>query len=698
MTPLYIDFETRSRVDLRTAGLKRYAKDPSTEVLMMAWAIGDERFQLWKQGEPIPHRVGAHVFKGGIVVAHNAQFELAIWNYQMVKQGWVPLTIGQTRCTMAACYAMGLPGALEDAGGALGLSVHKDAEGRALMLKMCKPKADGSYYDTPELRRRLGEYCIRDGEVEREIYKRVQPLSPREQQLWELDQVINLRGIPFDMAAIEGAIEIAADEKERLDQEMAIVTGGAVTACSAVAALKEWAADYGVQQDSLAKAEIAELLSGDPLPEQVEKALKLRLASSRFTSISKLKAIAQRQIEGRVSYTLQYHAATTGRWAGRGIQPHNFTRDLPENPDEVEDIMEALRTCNVSALRKYGEPSTVISKCLRGFIHAAPGKQLMGGDFSAIEGRGLAWLSGEEWVLKAYRELDANPKLADMYMRAYAKTFGMAPEAVTKLQRQIGKVMELAFGYQGGVGAFAKMASAGKLLVVPKKTEAAIKKAERLGFQLFTEAEVDKIKNDWRNARVMTKTYWFDLENAAIRAVKYPGQTFEAGWAGRQVYFRKKGSFLWCKLPSNRVLCYPYPEVHDGEYGRPYLSFKGAPDAVVWAAYTGQKERGEPNTTYIVDDPRNTKQWCRISTYGGKLSENITQALCRDILADAIRRVEAAGFKVVAHVHDEIIVEGENFDEEDRMAFEILMCEVPEWAKDFPISAGCWMAPRYRKE
>jgi DNA polymerase len=576
--------------------------------------------------------------------------------------------------------------------------VRKDAEGRALMLKMCKPNAQGVYHDTVEARRRLGEYCIRDGEVEREIHRRVLPLGPSEQQLWELDQHINLRGIPFDMASLRGALVIAAEEKLRLNQEMSRVTGGKVTACSAVAALKEWAADYGVMQDSLSKAEITELLSGDPLPEPVEAALRLRLASSRFTSISKLKAILDREINGRVSYTTQYHAATTGRWAGRGIQPHNFTRDLPDDPAVVEDIMEALRTSNAAAVRKHGEPSTVISKCLRGFIHAGPGKQLMGGDFSAIEGRGLAWLSGEEWVLKAYREIDVDPKLPDMYVRAYAKTFGVDPSTVTKTQRQVGKVEELAFGYQGGVGAFSKMSAAGKILVVPKRTEAALEKAERLGFQLFTESEVDKIKTDWRNARVMTKSYWWELESAAIRAVEHPGQMFEAGWKGRQVMFRKKGSFLWCKLPSNRVLCYPYPEVHHLPSGRQVLTFKGVPDAVVWATYTGQKERGETNTTYIVDDPKNTKQWCRISTYGGKLSENITQAICRDLLADAIRRVESAGFKVVAHVHDEIIVEGENFDEEDRMAFEILMCEVPDWAKDFPISAGCWMAPRYRKE
>jgi DNA polymerase len=702
--PLFIDFESRSPVDLRTAGLKRYAKDPQTEVLMMSWAIGDDEFRLWEQGQPIPRQVAEHVIAGRIVVAHNAQFELAIWNWILAKRhGWPSLRIEQTRCTMAACYAMSLPGALEDAGRALGLNIHKDAEGRALMLKMCKPRAFDEhetpiYHDDPVMRQRLGLYCVQDGEVERQIFKRVLPLSPREQQLWETDQIINLRGIPFDMAALEGALYIADEEKERLNEQMEYVTNGEVTACSAVAALKDWAADYGVTADSLAKAQLNELLSDEVLPPKVEEALRLRLASSRFTSISKLKAIKEREIDGRISYAFQYHAATTGRWAGRGVQPHNFTRDLPKDPAVVEEIMEALRANNAAALRTHGEPSTTISKCLRGFIHAAPKKQLMGGDFSAIEGRGLAWSAGEEWVLAAYREIDANPDVPDMYERAYAKTFNISPEDVDEDQRQIGKVEELAFGYQGGVGAFRTMGKAFKIIVAKELTPAILKKAESIGGQAFTEAQANGFKEGWRKARPATKKYWYDLEAAAKSAVAQPGAVFHAGRTGREVSFRKRGSMLWCKLPSQRVLCYPYPELRMHPYfGGDILTIKSVPDQLVWATYTGQKERGEQNTTYIVDDPSNTKQWCRISTYGGKLSENITQAICRDILADAIRRVEAAGFPVVVHVHDEIIVEGD-FDEEDRMAFEILMCEVPDWAKDFPISAGCWKAPRYRKE
>jgi DNA polymerase len=396
---------------------------------------------------------------------------------------------------------------------------------------------------------------------------------------------------------------------------------------------------------------------------------------------------------------LQYHAATTGRWAGRGIQPHNFTRDLPE-PHEVEDILASLREGRIRWLDiAYGEPSIMISKCLRGFIHAAPGKTFLGGDFSSIEGRGLAWLAGEEWKLEAYREIDADDDLPDMYERTYGVTFGIRPEDVTKLQRQIGKVEDLAFGYQGGVGAFRTMAKAGNILVVVKVTPEIARKAQKMGLQVFTEIQVDGFKRGWRDGNPKIKQYWYDLQDAAIAAVQRAGEITKAGARGREVFFRKRGSFLWCRLPSGRNLCYPYPDVREGEYG-PFLSFKGVPDQIVWSIYkdwlTNWKDKGKPNPTYIVDEPDNTRAWCRISTYGGKLSENVTQAVCRDILADAITRVEAAGFRVVVHVHDEIVCEGV-FAEADRAEFEKLMTVVPAWAADFPISAGCWLSARYIK-
>lgn len=707
--PLFIDFESRSPVDLRKAGLMRYARDPLTEALMMAFAFRDKPVQ--RIGEMVGSvyaygDIWQHVERGGLVVAHNAQFELAIWNYIMVPRfGWPRLRIEQVRCTMAACYAMALPGALEDSAHALGLKIAKDTEGRALMLKMCKPRAtipcvNGGpptyvYHDSPEMRARLGAYCDTDVAVEREIYKRVVPLSDREQRLWVLDQHINLRGMPFDMPSLEAALIVADKEKERLNGEMARVTEGKVTACSALPALKEWAADFGVMPDTLTKAEVNELLGEECLPDEVEEALKIRQSAGRFTSISKLKAIQGREMSARVHYALQYHAATTGRWAGRGVQPHNFTRDLPE-PHEVEDILMSLREGKIRWIDiVYGEPSLMISKCLRGFIRAAVGNTLLGGDFSNVEGRGVCWLAGEEWKLEAFRDCDANPDLPDVYERSFAKSFNRDPSAISTADRQIGKVQELAFGYAGGVGAFRTMGKVYGIRVVKSLKEVA--KYVKRGEKCITETQADEYKDAWRAAHPKVKQYWYDVENAAIHAVLNPGEITHAGAPGREVAFRKAGSFLWCRLPSGRTLCYPYPEIREGKFGRPALTFKSVPDSLSWGTYVGQKERGEVNTTKIVDDPSNTRSWARISTYGGSLVENITQAICRDLLAEAMLRVEAAGFKIVVHVHDEIIVEG-IFTEADRVRFEQLMTVVPVWAAGFPISAGCWLSARYIKE
>jgi DNA polymerase len=656
----------------------RYARHPQTEPLMWAWAFGDEPVALWQPGEAFPDRARRHIEQGGLVVAHSAQFELAIHNFICAKRyGWPRLAIEQTRCTLAASYSMALPGSLENAAHALGLKVTKDAEGRALMLKMCKPRgfhADGTpfYHDTPEMRARLGEYCKQDVAVEREIYKRVLPLSDKEQRLWALDQVINLRGVPFDMASVTAAIDVAEAEKERLNVEMARVTGGQVTACSNVGSLKEWAADYGVMPDSLAKAELKDLLEEECLPEPVKAALRLRQSAGRFTSVSKLSAIVRREVGGRVPYQFQYHAATTGRWAGRGVQLQNFPRDIPIAQD-VEDILKLVREGRIRWLDlAYGEPSLMISKCLRGFIHAAPGKTLIGGDFSNVQGRGIAWLAGEEWKLDAFRAYDAGTG-PDLYLVAAARIWGREFKKEDP-ERQHGKVAELACGFGGGKGALLKMA------------ETYLVKID--------EALAEDIKTRWRDAHPKIKQYWYDLQDAAINAVKTPGDIFPAGASGRQVHFRKRGSFLWCRLPSGRVLCYPYPDLRTDDFGM-YLTFKGVPDPVAWGAYQNAKAEGREHHV-IVEDPTNCREWCRMKTYGGRLSQNVDDAICRDLQAEAMMRIEAAGFPIVCHVHDDLMAEG-HFNEDDKVKFQALMKVVPEWARDFPIAADCWMAPRYRK-
>lgn len=645
-------------MDLQVHGLSRYASDPSTDVLCLAFAIDDGPAQVWLRGvsEPPTFPDDAEI------VAHHAQFELAIWNNVMVRRyGRPPLDPARVVCTMARSYAMGLPGALENAAPALGLKVKKDMEGRALMLRMCKPRPDGTWIEDAASMQRLGEYCAQDVEVEREIFKRTFALSPTERELWQLDYKINTRGIPFDVPTAKGMLTLMDAEKERLNLRMAETTGGEVATVTNVGSLKTWAADYGVMPDSLAKSFLNELLEAD-LPAPVEQALRLRQEASRFTSIAKVQSIIDREVLGRVQYAFAYHAASTGRWAGRGVQPHNFTRDLPD-PETVETVLAAVRDNNPAVIDVFGQVSVMLSRCLRALVKAEQGYELLAGDYSAIEGRGTAWLAGEQW------KLDAFASDSDVYVDTYARSFGVTAKDVTKEQRQIGKVMELAFGYQGGVGAFHSM-------------------AKNYGVKA-SDALADGFKRAWRLTHPRVEAMWAAYQRAAISAARSPAPV-----STNRVTFVRKGNFLLCRLPSSRVLTYPYPQLRQDDFG-PYLTYKRVPDPLAWATYRSQKEEGLTNTTKIVDDESNCKQWARIRTYGGMLTENVTQAICRDILAEAMQRIDAAGMAIVLHVHDEIVTQN---DPKHFETFKKLMCVQPDWAEGFPVAAKCWHANRYKKD
>ncbi len=697
---LFTDFETFSTVDLKKKGLWNYANHPDTGVLCLSYAFDDDPAGIiYFDDDMCPDDMYAlkamfeHVKGKQTFVAHNASFELAIWNLLFKpRYKWPELNPSQVICTMAECYAMNLPGSLENAAAALGLRMSKDTDGRALMLRMCKPlnngklisgkekvpkwyhKSDsftfmGKKISGPEAVKRLGQYCIVDTEVEREIHRRAVPLSAYERKMWTMDYHINRRGVLFDKEAVEGALLIRDDTTEQLNKEMNEVTDGFVAKCSSVGALKDWAADFGVIQDSLSKDVLVELIENDDiklnkfdLPPEVRKAFELRREAGRATSVSKLATIsAQSDPQGRVHNMFQYHGAGTGRWAGRGVQPHNFTRDLPP-PEVVEEILSFVKQGDASTIDiLYGPPLTQISKLLRGFITAGGDRTFIGGDYSNVEGRGLAWLAGEEWKLNAFREYDAGIG-PDLYKLTYANTFNVDVGTVTDTQRQVGKVEELALGYAGGVGAFRQMG----------------------GDSLdLTDEEIDDIKNGWREVHPKIKAYWKELQQAAMNATIYKGKTYTAGEPGRQVKFKTAGSFLWCLLPSGRALCYPYPQIRHGNFG-PYLTYKIAPSQ-------DDFKKGR-----IIEDKTNTRTWARVSTYGGKLSENITQAICRDLIGYAMLNLDDAGYKIVLHVHDESVEEG-NFTEDDRIKVETIMNTVPGWAKDFPLKADCWMNKRYIK-
>lgn len=654
---LHIDFETRSTVDLRETGVHVYAEHPTTDIWCMAYAFDDEEPKLWHPGEPLPNRIEDHVTSGGTVVAHNAAFEVTLWNLHCtLVYGWPVLSQNQVICTMAMAYSMSLPGGLGDCAKAVGLEYTKDDAGRRLMLQMCKPRrveADGTivWWDDAGRQARLGEYCKQDVRVEQALCRKLSPLSPSEQRVYRLDQLINNRGVQVDVAAVTRAKELFAHEKQRLDAAMLRVTYGAVSSTTATGQLATWLRACGVDTEGVAKADVTNML-GDPLlPTEVKTALRIRQEAGKSSTAKLDKILAGVSGDGRVRGLFQYHGATTGRWAGRRVQVHNLPRPSLEHGDIEAFIGNVLLDPRMTiqdvagTVDNYiGDVTTTVSDSLRAMLIASPGHDLVASDFSAIEARGLAWLAGEESVLEVFR---GHGKI---YELAAAGIYKTRIEDVTKAQRQIGKVAVLALGYQGGVGAFQQMARGYGVHVSDEEAEA--------------------IKVAWRAANKNIVRYWYAVERAAIEAVRLPGNTTQAGPDGRRVKFRKVADHLWCRLPSGRLLCYPFAEL--------------------------DTESGYTKLRYQSTDSTRGGKWGETTTYGGKLVENITQAFCRDLLAEAMLRLEAAGYPIVMHVHDEIVCEvPEGFGSVEEMAQ--IMALVPQWAKDMPIKAEGWRGKRYRK-
>ena len=686
--PLFIDFETASTVDLKKAGLYNYARHSSTFIWCMGFVLGDEpAADIWYGNQPFPDRIKNHVAAGGLVVAHNAPFEINIWNAILAARYGLPsLSPEQCECTMARCYAMSLPPALVDAAPALGIRTGKDEEGHRLMLRMCKPvRWEGSIplwlpqqkqftflgqrYPGAWALQRLGTYCKIDVDVEREVYRRTVALSAKERQVWQMDFEINNRGVMFDQQTLNAALQMKDQIVEELNAELNQITKGVVPKHTSLIALRGWITERtGLEVQSLDKNAIEEWLAREDLPPDVKRAVEIRKLAGRSTSVAKLEAInALAGPDGRVRNLFQYHGAGPGRWAGRGVQPHNMPRDLPQ-PETVDEMIEIIRSGNIRWLDAlYDTPLTVISQVLRAFIVPGPGNRLMAGDWSNVEGRGIAWLAGEEWKLQAFRDADANPDGPDVYEQTYARVFDVPVESVAKDDRQVGKVIELSAGYQGWVGAFHRM---GEVYGVHVEDDFA---ARALGA--------------WRDAHPRIRQYWHNLEWAAIDAVIKPGTVTCEGAPGREVRFRKVGSFLWVLLPSARVLCYPYPVVRT-------LLVHDKPKTVL--TYMTVPSADDRKSGRIVEDPKNTNRFAYVSTYGGKWSENITQAICRDILTDAMLLCESVELPVVFHVHDEPMVEG-RFNEDDLTMFKAIMNKSPTWAPDFPVVADCWLADRYIK-
>jgi DNA polymerase len=686
---LHIDLETRSAVNLKTAGLYVYAADKTTDVWVASYAVDDGEVKRWIPGQPVPQEIVDAVNSGMLIFAHNAQFERDVWREILTpRYGWPLPALEQFRCTMVMALAMALPASLEKLAPALGLDAVKDMKGHALMMRMAQPRkprrketaepdANGLlWYDDAERREKLYAYCDQDVETERAAERRLLPLSESEQRLWQLDQRINDRGMGVDFNLATAAAKVVKDHTAKLNRELKELTGGAVFAGTNVDQIKAWLLEHGVETDSLDKEAVSYLLTREAVTStpMLTRALEIRREVGK-ASVTKINALLRgRNDDGRARGLLQFHAASTGRWGGRRFQPHNLKRPT------IKDIPTAISLVALGDAEAvelaYGDPLSVVGDTLRGMVRAAHGNILLASDFSNIEGRGLAWLAGEQWKLDAFREFDAGVG-PDLYKLSYSRALGVPIESVDDFMRQVGKVIELALGYEGGVGAFQTMASGYGVKV--------------------SDAEADVLKNKWRQAHPMTKLLWRSLIDAAVEAVASPGTIVIVN---NKLQFLKRGSFLFMRLPSGRVLVYPYARVVQMVWVENKLTGKRSTLPLSEAKETvGVEFEVDAAFSSVVYQGIGAykRKWGPVYLYGGMLAENAVQALSRDVLAEAMSRVDSAGYPIVLTVHDEIVAEVPRGGAHSFEEFNSLMQVVPAWAMGFPIVAAGWTGERYRK-
>lgn len=698
MISAHIDLETRSAADLRKTGVYAYSQHFSTGVWCLAWAIGDEEVQLWEPGHPLPERLVDHITSGGIMTAHNASFERVIWKYILTPRYGFPLPkITQWRCTMAMALAMSLPASLGDLAQALQVDQKKDEAGARLMLQMARPrdKKTMTWWDVPEKKERLFAYCKQDVEAERAVEKRLLPLSDYEQKVWFLDAIVNDRGVHVDQALCAAAVDIVDQARATLDARMAKLTDHDVTGCTNRNQFASWLRKQGLNVESVAKDQLAELLARNDLSLVVREAIEIRREGAKAAT-SKIDALMNGvDKDGRAKGLLQYHGTATGRWAGRRFQPQNILRGKTKDIDSLVAAIMKRDAVYLEAL--YDNPLSAVGDAIRSMVNCQRGRKLVTADFSNIEGRVAAWYAGEDWKVKAFRAFDEGHG-PDLYKVAYGRSFGVEVDKVDGDQRQIGKVMELSLQYQGGHGAFVAMGAnygvkPGDVLPIVKKAtdeevfDRALKKFRvQNGFGMAPEtwAALRVLIDGWRAAHQKIKQSWYDLEAAAKSAVEDPGNVYSVG----PVKFRKKGSFLFMRLPSGRAITFPYPKIKEKEV--PWTEEVKMADGTI-----EEVPARKPCLCYMGMDSF-TNQWSEQYAYGGQLFDYVVQGTARDIMAEAMFRVEAAGYPVVLTVHDEIVSEpkvGHGGIEE----FKALMSEVPTWAAGCPISASGWEGDRYRK-
>lgn len=644
MDTLAIDIETYSDVSLPDCGVHRYAASEQFEILLFAYSLNDEPTQIidLTSGEKIPDKIMEYLTDDSVIkTAYNAAFERNCINrffgLSLKPEGW--------RCTLVQASMLSLPLSLEGVGEALNLDKKKMSEGKDLIRYFCMPckptKANGGRTrnrpsDAPEKWELFKTYCIRDVDVEKQIRNKLTkfPIPDREQELYCMDQRINDRGIMVDQELIGHAVACDLLYKETVTKKAYEISG--LENPNSVSQLKDWLNEKGIEVDSLAKAAVEDLVEntqGD-----VAEMMKLRLAMSK-TSVKKYEAM-ERSVcpDGRVHGLLQFYGANrTGRWAGRLVQIHNLPQNHMEDLELARSLVKEGRYDLVELL--YDSTPDVLSELIRTAFVARPGCRFIVSDFSAIEARVMGYLAGEGWVMEEFR---GDGKI---YEQTASKMFHIQIEEITKGSpyRARGKVASLACQYGGAEGALISMGA----------------------LNFVEEEELKGLVQSWRTANPHIVNYWYEIDGAVKAAVKERKMT-KVGMV--TVYYQS--GMLKIALPSGRVLSYVRPRMTVNRFGSESVSYEGI---------------------------GTNRKWTRIESYGAKFCENIVQATARDVLAEAMLRLEKKGFDIVCHIHDEVVLEvpeGTSSVEEVNG----IMAVCPDWCEGLPLKAAGFESPFYKKE
>lgn len=663
MIHLSIDLETYSDVNLKKAGLYRYVQSPAFEILLFAYSFDGAPTQVidMAQGEEIPMEV-IHALTDPQCLKHayNAAFE---W-YCLSKYMGAQLPPAQWRDTMLHGLYAGYTAGLDATGRALGIPEDKQklTTGKALIRYFCVPckptKANGGRtrnypHHDPEKWELFKTYNGQDVVAEMEIERRLSvfPVPDFVQKQWETDLLINARGVAVDMDFCEGALELGETIRAQLTDEAVQLSG--LQNPNSVKQLARWlSAETGDDITTLRKETIKELLGRDNA-DHVQRMLEIRQELGK-TSTKKYDAIEAAVCDdGRVRGLLQFYGANrTGRWAGRLVQVQNLPRTYTE---PLEFARELVKGRKLDALRTvYGSPNDTLSQLIRTAFVAAPGNVLIDADFSAIEARVISWLADEEWRLEVFRTH------GKIYEASASQMFGVPLERIKKGNpeyslRQRGKVAELALGYQGGVPAMRQM-DTGKLLAD------------------LPDEEIKDIVDKWRNTNPKIRNLWYSFNDAAIRVIQNGGSLrVRCCTFARECDCIRGTTCMTISLSSGRKLYYVEPAVGENRWGGPSITYMGVNDK---------------------------NKWGRIETYGGKLVENVVQAIARDCLAQAIEHLEAAGLPVVFHIHDEVVIDTAAFDTNDAMldkVVKIMSTPIP-WAEGLPLGADGWVGAFFKKD